>query len=93
MLKVGDEKVLVKPAPEEEKTAGGIYVPDTAKKKSTRGEVIAIGRGKVVDGKVQDAFFKVGDTVLYSKYGGTEVTEEGIDYVILDFDSILAAKA
>ncbi len=92
MLKVGDEKVLVKPAPEEEKTAGGIYVPDTAKKKSTQGEVIAIGRGKVVDGKEQEPFFKVGDTVLYSKYGGTEVTEEGIDYVILDFDSILAAK-
>jgi len=92
MLKVGDEKVLIKPAEAEEKTAGGIYVPDTAKKKSTEGDVVAIGRGKVTDGVTAESFFKVGDTVIYSKYGGTELTYEGVDYVIMDWDSVLAAK-
>ncbi len=92
MLKVGDEKVMIKPAEAEEKTAGGIYVPDTAKKKSTEGEVVAVGRGKVVDGKQTEPFFKAGDTVIYSKYGGTELTYDGTDYVIMDWDSVLAAK-
>ncbi len=92
MLKVGDEKVLIKPAEAEEKTSGGIYVPDTAKKKSTEGEVIAVGRGKTADGVTTEPFFKVGDTVIYSKYGGTELTQNGVDYVIMDWDSVLAAK-
>lgn len=93
MLKPLGDKVVVKPAAAEEKTAGGIYVPDTAKKKSTEGEVIAVGRGKFVDGKFVEPEVKVGDIVIYSKYGGTEVTIADVDYVILDEDSILAVKA
>jgi len=93
MLKPLGDKIVVKPKPEEEKTAGGIYVPDTAKKKSTEGEVIAVGRGKYVEGKLVAPEVKVGDTVIYSKYGGTEVTISNVDYVILDEDSILAVKA
>jgi chaperonin GroES len=93
MLKPLGDKVIVKPKPEEEKTAGGIYVPDTAKKKSTEGEVIAVGRGKTVDGKLIAPEVKKGDVVIYSKYGGTEVTIDDVTYVILDEDSILAVKA
>jgi chaperonin GroES len=93
MLKPLGDKIIVKPKPEEEKTAGGIYVPDTAKKKSTEGEVVAVGRGKYVDGKLVEPEVAVGDTVIYSKYGGTEVTVGDTDYVILDEDSILAVKA
>ena len=93
MLKPLGDKIVVKPKPEEEKTAGGIYVPDTAKKKSTEGEVVAVGRGKYVEGQLVAPEVKVGDTVIYSKYGGTEVTISNIDYVILDEDSILAVKA
>ena len=93
MLKPLGDKIIVKPAAAEEKTAGGIYVPDTAKKKSTEGEVIAVGRGKYVEGKLVEPEVKVGDTVVYSKYGGTEVTIGDTDYVILDEDNILAVKA
>jgi len=93
MLKPLGDKIVVKPAATEEKTAGGIYVPDTAKKKSTEGEVVAVGRGKIVDGKLVEPEVKVGETVIYSKYGGTEVTIGDTDYVILDEDSILAVKA
>lgn len=93
MLKPLGDKIVVKPAVAEEKTAGGIYVPDTAKKKSTEGEVVAVGRGKYQDGTLVEPEVKVGDTVIYSKYGGTEVTISDVDYVILDEDSILAVKA
>lgn len=93
MLKPLGDKIVVKPAAAEEKTAAGIYVPDTAKKKSTEGEVVAVGRGKYVEGKLVEPEVKVGDTVIYSKYGGTEVTISDVDYVILDEDSILAVKA
>ena len=92
MLKPLGDKIIVKPKEAKEKTAGGIYVPDTAKKKSTEGEVVAVGRGKYEDGKLVEPEVKVGDTVIYSKYGGTEVTISDVDYVILDEDSILAIK-
>ncbi|HOF86851.1 MAG TPA: co-chaperone GroES [Armatimonadota bacterium] len=92
MLKPLGDKIIVKPKEAEEKTAGGIYVPDTAKKKSTEGEVVAVGRGKHVDGKLVEPEVQVGDVVVYSKYGGTEVTISDVDYVILDEDSILAIK-
>ena len=87
------DKILVKPAEAEEKTATGLYIPDTAKKKSTEGEVVAVGRGKYVDGKLVEPEVKVGDTVIYSKYGGTEATIDKVDYVILDEDSILFIKS
>ena len=92
MLKPLGDKVVVKPASAEDKTAGGIYVPDTAKKKSTEGEVVAVGRGKFIDGKFVAPEVQKGDVVIYSKYGGTEVTIADVDYVILDEDSILAVK-
>ncbi len=92
MLKPLGDKIVVKPAAADEKTAGGIYVPDTAKKKSTEGEVVAVGRGKFENGAIVEPEVKVGDVVIYSKYGGTEVTIGGVDYVILDEDSILAVK-
>ncbi|HZP83485.1 MAG TPA: co-chaperone GroES, partial [Chthonomonadaceae bacterium] len=69
------DKVVVKPSEEEEKTAGGILLPDTAKKKPQEGKVVAVGSGRVLDdGSVKALAVKVGDIVIYSKYGGTEVT-------------------
>jgi len=73
------DRVVVKPAPAEEKTASGIIIPDTAKEKPQRGEVIAVGPGK----KDEPTSVKVGDTVLYGKYSGTEVTINGTDYLIM----------
>ena len=84
-------KVVVKPSEGEEKTAGGIFLPDTAKKKPQEGKVIAVGNGRVLDdGTVKPLTVKVGDTVVYSKYGGTEVTVEGDEVVVLDEDQIYA---
>jgi chaperonin GroES len=85
------DKVVVKPGEGEDKTAGGILLPDTAKKKPQEGKVVAVGAGRLLDdGTVKPLAVKVGDTVVYSKYGGTEVTLEGQDYVILDEDQIFA---
>jgi chaperonin GroES len=87
------DKVVVKPSEEEEKTAGGILLPDSARKKPQEGKVIAVGTGRVLDdGTVKALSVKVGDTVIYSKYGGTETTLEGQDLVILDEDQIFAIK-
>ncbi|HZO90212.1 MAG TPA: co-chaperone GroES [Chthonomonadaceae bacterium] len=87
------DKVVIKPSEEEEKTAGGILLPDTAKKKPQEGKVVAVGKGRTLeDGTVKPLAVKVGDTVIYSKYGGTEVTLEGQDYVILDEDQIFAIR-
>ena len=85
------DKVVVKPSAEEEKSAGGIFLPDSAKKKPQEGKVIAVGSGRVLDdGTVSPLAVKVGDTVVYSKYGGTETKLEGEDFVILDEDQIYA---
>lgn len=93
MIKPLGEKVVVKPGEEEEKTPGGIVIPDTAKKKPQEGEVVAVGPGRMLDsGERLAPQVKVGDTVIYAKYGGTEITLSGEDYVILDEDSILAIK-
>jgi len=87
------DKVVVKPSEEEEKTAGGILLPDSAKKKPQEGKVVSVGSGRLLDdGTVRPLTVKVGDTVIYSKYGGTEVTLDGQDYVILDEDQIFAIK-
>ena len=94
MLKPIGDKVIVKAKTEEEKTSGGIYLPDTAKEKPQEGTVIAVGPGEVLkNGERKPMSVKEGDTVIYSKYGGTEVNIEGEDYIILDEDSILAVKA
>jgi chaperonin GroES len=84
------DRIVVEPAAFEEKSAGGIILPDTAKEKPMRGKVVATGPGKTLDnGKKAPVDVKVGDTVLYGKYSGTEVTVSGTDYVILRNDDVL----
>jgi chaperonin GroES len=80
------DRVLVEPAPAEEKTAGGIIIPDTAKEKPQRGKVIAAGAGK----KDEPMSVKAGDTVLYGKYSGTEIQIEGKEYLIMRESDIFA---
>ncbi|MDD2191366.1 MAG: co-chaperone GroES [Bacteroidales bacterium] len=80
------DRVLVKPAEVETKTAAGIIIPDTAKEKPVRGEVVAIGQGK----KDEPMTVKVGDLVLYGKYSGTEISIEGEDYLIMRESDIYA---
>ena len=80
------DRVIVKPAAAEEKTAGGIIIPDTAKEKPQRGTVLAAGPGK----KDEPVTVKAGDTVLYGKYSGTEFKYEGKDYLIMREDEIYA---
>ena len=85
------ERVLVKPLESEEKTAGGIILPDTAKEKPQKGEVVAVGKGKTLeDGAVKALEVKQGDKVLYGKYSGSEVNHDGQDYLILKEEEILA---
>jgi chaperonin GroES len=85
------DRILVKRIEEEEKTKGGIIIPDTAKEKPQEGRVVAVGKGKVdEDGKVRPLDVKAGDRVLFSKYSGTEVKLEGDDHLIIREDDILA---
>ena len=84
------DRVIVKRVQEEEKTKGGIIIPDTAKEKPIEGQVIAVGNGKVLeDGKVRPLDVKVGDRVLFSKYAGTEIKVDGVDHIILREDEVL----
>jgi len=80
------DRVIVQPAAAEEKSAGGIIIPDTAKEKPQRGIVLAAGPGK----KDEPVMVKAGDTVLYGKYAGTEISIEGKDYLIMRESDILA---
>ncbi len=80
------DRVIVKPAAAEEKTAGGIIIPDTAKEKPQRGIIVAAGTGK----KDEPMTVKVGDNILYGKYAGTEITIEGQDLLIMRESDILA---
>ncbi len=80
------DRVIVKPAAAEEKTAGGIIIPDTAKEKPQRGSIVAVGTGK----KDEPMTVKVGDNVLYGKYAGTEITIDGQDLLIMRESDILA---
>ncbi|MBK9742496.1 MAG: co-chaperone GroES [Saprospiraceae bacterium] len=84
-MKPINDRVVVKPAPAETKTAGGIIIPDTAQEKPQKGEVIAVGPGK--DGNAMTV--KKGDVVLYGKYAGQEVKLDGVDYLIMREDDIL----
>jgi chaperonin GroES len=84
-MKPINDRVVVKPSPAEEKTKGGIIIPDTAKEKPQRGEVIAVGNGK--DDKKMTV--KKGDIVLYGKYAGVELSHEGMDYIVMREDDIL----
>lgn len=80
------DRVLIEPAAAEEKTASGIYIPDTAKEKPQKGTVVAVGAGK----KNEPLTVKTGDSVLYGKYSGTELNHEGVDYLIMREADIFA---
>lgn len=86
------DRILIKQLEAQEKTKGGIVLPDTAKEKPQEGKVIAVGKGKVLEsGKVQTPEVKTGDRILYGKYSGTEVTTKtGEEYIILREEDILA---
>ena len=85
------DNVLVKRSEEQSKKVGSLFVPDSAQEKPQEAEVIAVGSGRLLeDGTVRELAVKVGDTVVYSKYGGTEVKLDGEDYVLLDEDQIYA---
>lgn len=84
------DRVLVRRMPEEMKTAGGIIIPDTAKEKPQRGEIVATGKGRVTeDGKVSPLDVKVGDKVLFGKYSGTELKLNGEEYLMMKEEDIL----
>jgi chaperonin GroES len=85
-----DDRIVVKPGEEEETTVSGIVIPDTAKEKPQEGEVVAVGPGRFEDGSRVPMDVKVGDRVLYSKYGGTEVKVEGQEYLVLSARDVLA---
>ncbi|PIU64404.1 MAG: co-chaperone GroES [Armatimonadetes bacterium CG07_land_8_20_14_0_80_40_9] len=91
MLRPLGDRVLVKAEKEEEKTKGGIVLPDTAQEKPQQGKVIAVGPGEVLeDGKTVPLEVKKGDKVIFSKYGGTEVKDKDEEYLILKESDILA---
>jgi chaperonin GroES len=84
------DRIVVKPLEETETMRGGLYIPDTAKEKPQQGEVIAVGPGRMEEGKRVPLEVKVGDRVLYGKYSGTEVNIEGDQYLILRESDVLA---
>ena len=85
------DRILIKRVKEEEKTKGGIIIPDTAKEKPVEGEVVAVGNGKILeDGSVRKLDVKVGDRILFGKYSGTEVKLDGEERLIVREDDILA---
>lgn len=84
------DRVLVRRLEENERTAGGIYIPDTAKEKPSRGQIVAIGKGKLLEnGDIRPLDVKVGDTVLFGKYAGTEVKVADQDYLVMREDDIM----
>lgn len=90
-MKPLNDRVLVKRLESEEKTAGGLYIPDTAKEKPSKGEVVAVGPGKAADdGKRIEMAVKKGDNVLFSKYAGTEIKLDGVEHLVMREDDILA---
>ncbi len=87
-----DDRIVVRPSEAEQTTASGLVIPDTAKEKPQQGEVLAVGPGRRSDttGEIIPLDVKVGDTVVYSKYGGTEIAEGGEDLLILNGRDVLA---
>ena len=87
-----DDRIVVRPAASEETTASGLVIPDTAKEKPQQGEVLAVGPGRRAEstGELLATGVNVGDTVVYSKYGGTEITVDGEDLLILNSRDVLA---
>ena len=91
-LKPLDDRIVVRPSEAEEKTASGLVIPDTAKEKPQQGQVLAVGPGRRAEntGELIPLDIKEGDTVVYSKYGGTEITIDGEDLLILTSRDVLA---
>lgn len=90
-LKPLNDRVLVKRLESEEKTAGGLYIPDTAKEKPSKGLVVEVGPGKTADnGSRVEMTVKKGDEVLFNKYAGTEIKLDGVDHLVMREDDILA---
>lgn len=89
-LKPLGSRIIVERTEAESKTAGGIIIPDSAKEKPAEGIVVAAGNGAMVDGKLIQMDLKVGDKILFAKWGGTEVKLEGKDYIIMKEDDVLA---
>jgi chaperonin GroES len=89
-IKPLEDRILVKSIDAEQTTASGLVIPDTAKEKPQEGEVLAVGPGRFEDGQRLPLDIKVGDKVIYSKYGGTEVKYNGEDYLILSSRDVLA---
>jgi chaperonin GroES len=93
VIKPLEDRVVVKPSTEEERTKGGIVLPDTAKERPQEGEVMAVGPGRLLDsGERAPMDVKVGDKVIFAKYGGTEIKIDGEEYMILRQSDILAIK-
>jgi len=90
MLKPLGDRVVIKMIEVSETSKGGILLPSSAKEKSSVAEIVAVGSGKCVDGKVLPLEVKVGDRVIFSKYSGTEIKYENAEYIILKQDDILA---
>ncbi len=85
------DRILVKRCAAEEKTAGGLIVPDTAKEKPQEAEVIAVGAGKILDGgEVREIGLNVGDRILFGKYTGDEIKLDGVDHIIIREEDVLA---
>jgi len=93
MLQPLGDRVLVEPSEAEEKSPGGIILPETAQEQPAEGKVIAVGPGRILDdGKLQEVSVSEGDVVIYKRFGGTEVSLDGEEYVLVDEDSILAIR-
>ena len=91
MIKPVGDRVVIRVLEQEEKTASGIFLPDTAKEKPSQGEVIAVGTGKLQDNGTRTPLeVSVGDKIIFSKYAGTEVKYDGVDYLIVSERDILA---
>jgi len=87
------DRILVKYSEEAEKSSGGLYIPDTAKEKPQKGEVVAVGAGKVTDdGKLQAMEVKVGDIVLFEKYAGSKIKMDDTEYLIIREDDVLGIQ-
>ncbi len=94
MLEPLGNRALVKPSEAEDKSAGGILLPESAQEAPAEGKVLAVGPGAVLDnGERAEMSIKEGDVVIYRKYGGTEITIDGEDYVLVEEDSVLAIKS
>lgn len=84
------DRIVIKVLEKEEKTKGGIVLPDSAKEKPQKGEVLAVGSGEIVDGKKLPLEVKVGDNIIFSKYAGTEIKLDDVEYLILRQSDVLA---